>query len=54
MVYLEVRDPSGTYPFLVKYRCCITTNPMVFSVSQVVWGLMQEKRAGKRRVDMTV
>ena len=24
----------------------MTTNSMVFSVSQVVWGLMQEKRAG--------
>ena len=21
----KVRDPSGTYPFLVKYRCYITT-----------------------------
>ena len=44
----KARDPSGTYPFLVKYRCYITTNSMVFSVSQVVWGVMQEKRAGKR------
>ena len=45
---MKVRDPSGTYPFLVKYGCYISTNFMVFSVSQVVWGLMQGKRAGKR------
>ena len=32
---MKVRDPSGTYPFLVKYRCYITTNSIVFSVSQV-------------------
>ena len=30
-----VRDPSGSYFFFVRYRCYITTNSMVFSVSQV-------------------
>ena len=39
---------NGFVSKIRKYRCYITT--MVFSVSHVVWGLMQEKRAGKRRV----
>ena len=31
------KRPSGTYPFLVKYRCYRTTNSMVFSAGKEGW-----------------
>ena len=43
-----VRDPSGTYQFLVKYRCHITRNFIVFAVSQVSNSVLSDMKRIQR------